>query len=127
MVIIFDLDYNNITTVKFITKEHLDNYSTIEDDSFSADNTCAATNNLKSKKRLSQSQNIRNNSAIVKKLYEPFVKKKSFYTSLNTNLTAVKEYTKADVITNYKLKKSYREINKISNDTLIFNNPSKMR
>ncbi len=116
---------NNVTTVNFITKEVFDNYSTIEDDSFSGDATSAATVNQRSKKRVSQSQqSMRSNSnTIVKKLYDPFVVKKSFYTSLNGNLTAVKQYTKADVITNYKLKKHYKEINKISNDTLIFNNP----
>ena len=73
---------------------------------------------------MSASTGFRNNDRIVKKLYEPFVSKRLFYTSLNTNISEVKKYTRDDAITNHKLRKQYNKINKITNDILIYNNPS---
>ncbi len=112
--------------MNIVTKEKQENISTIEDDSFSENmnSTRAGTAPLKCKKRMSASTGFRNNDRIVKNLYEPFVSKRSFYTSLNTNISEVKKYTRDDAITNHKLKKQYYKINKITNDILIYNNPS---
>ena len=60
---------------------------------------------------------------IVKKLYSPFLQKTSYLRKLNKNMKGIKSMTSYNCKANHTLIKRNREIDIISNQMLIYNNP----
>lgn len=65
------------------------------------------------------------NKYIVEKFYNPFVVKMNYKLKLNENLGEIKRVTRENAKSNFVLKKKKQEIEKISNETILYNNPSK--
>ena len=57
--------------------------------------------------------------------YKPFVNKMQYNISLNENISFIRKKTKKDAKDIFYLGKKNREVGKISNDLIIYNNPSK--
>jgi len=57
--------------------------------------------------------------------YKPFVNKMQYNISLNENLSFIRKKTCKDAKDIFYLGKKNREVGKISNDLIIYNNPSK--
>lgn len=66
-----------------------------------------------------------NNKYIIEKFYNPFIEKQKYRLALNENMGKIKKMTRSDALTNYNLNNKKVEIKKISNEILIYNNPSK--
>ena len=60
---------------------------------------------------------------IVKKLYSPFLQKTSYLRKLNKNMKGIKSMTSYNCKANHTLRKRNGEIDVISNQMLIYNNP----
>lgn len=65
------------------------------------------------------------NKYIIEKFYNPFVEKMNYKLKLNENIGQIKKVTRENAKTNFVLKKKKLEIDKISNETILYNNPSK--
>jgi ribosomal protein L29 len=68
---------------------------------------------------------MRKSNNILERLYNPFIRQKVYFKDLNNNVGKIKKLTKNDARINTLLKQKNKDINKISNETLIYNNPSK--
>jgi len=58
-------------------------------------------------------------------MYEPFIEKRSYLRTINENLGTIKKDTRHNISVNYKLNKKKVEFDKISNELILYNNPSK--
>ena len=58
-------------------------------------------------------------------MYEPYVEKKNFVRSLNENVCNIKRNTRLNIEDNFKLHKKQNDIDRLSNELILFNNPSK--
>jgi hypothetical protein len=59
------------------------------------------------------------------KMYEPFVAKKSYLRTINDNLGKIKKHTQLNISENYKLRIRKNEFKKMTNELVLYNNPSK--
>ncbi len=57
-------------------------------------------------------------------MYEPYVEKKNFLRSLNENVGNIKKNTRQSITDNFKLNKKQGDIDKLSNELILYNNPS---
>ncbi len=57
-------------------------------------------------------------------MYEPYVEKKNFLRSLNENVGNIKKNTKQSITDNFKLNKKQGDIDRLSNELILYNNPS---
>ncbi len=74
-----------------------------------------------------QSYNDKNaikKNAFIEKFYQPYVNKMHYNISLNENISEIKKMTGQDAKINNYLEKKNKEVNKISHDLIIYNNPS---
>jgi len=63
---------------------------------------------------------------IIKKLYLPSKEKNIYNIVLNNGIDKIKKMTRENSTENFKLEKKRVEIDKISEEMLIYNNPSKI-
>ncbi len=57
-------------------------------------------------------------------MYEPYVEKKNFLRSLNENVGNIKKNTRQSITDNFKLNKKQGDIDRLSNELILYNNPS---
>ena len=57
-------------------------------------------------------------------MYEPYVEKKNFLRSLNENVGSIKKNTRLSIADNFKLNKKQSDIDRLSNELILYNNPS---
>ena len=62
----------------------------------------------------------------LEKLIEPNKEKKKYLMSLNENILSIKKNTKNNIKENFLLTKKQEEIVKISNQMILYNNPSNL-
>ena len=60
----------------------------------------------------------------LEKLIEPYLEKKKYSRNLNENILKIKKDTKNNIKDNFLLTKKKEEISKISNEMILYNNPS---
>jgi len=56
----------------------------------------------------------------------PYIKKKYYQIALNENIGMIKKNTRQSATDNFNLNKKKIELKKLSNDLIIYNNPSKL-
>ena len=59
-------------------------------------------------------------------MYEPYIIRKKFLRSINDNLSNIKKHTRQNLSENYQLARKKGEFNKISNELILYNNPSNL-
>ena len=57
-------------------------------------------------------------------MYEPFIAKRSYLRTINENLGTIKKHTRQNISDNYRLNMKKGEFNKMSNELILYNNPS---
>jgi len=62
-------------------------------------------------------------NSFLEKMYEPYFEKKKFIRSLNENISNIKKNTKSSIVDNFHLSKKQGEINKLSEEQILYNNP----
>lgn len=80
--------------------------------------------NMKDKKKLSVYD--LKNKYIIEHFYNPAMEKKKFKIDLNANMGKIKKTTRSDALINYSLINKKKEMKKISEELMIYNNPSKL-
>lgn len=75
------------------------------------------------KKRKEKSVN--NITRFLDKMYEPFVAKKSYLRTINDNLGKIKKHTQLSISESFKLRLRKNEFKKMTNELVLYNNPSK--
>jgi hypothetical protein len=58
-------------------------------------------------------------------MYEPFLAKKTYLRQINDNLGSIKKHTRLNISENHKLGKKREEFTQMSNQLVLYNNPSK--
>lgn len=58
------------------------------------------------------------------KVYYPWIEKNNYMSCLNEGICQIKRNTRKNIVENHKLAKKEDEILKISNELLLYNNPS---
>lgn len=76
-----------------------------------------------SKNKIKKLENNKNKN-FIEKFYKPFMNKRIYKTKLNENISSVKKMTRNSAMENFILEKKKRQIDKISQEILIYNNPS---
>jgi hypothetical protein len=75
---------------------------------------------------LNQKKESLNGSKIVNKLYNSVAtEKRNYFRTLNENVGSIIKNTKKSVKENFKLTKKQGEIDKLSSEMILYNNPSK--
>lgn len=78
------------------------------------------------RRNLKTSNGPRKESNFIDKFYQPYVDKMHYNIALNQNISDIKKITREDAKINNYLEKKNKEVNKISHDLIIYNNPSKI-
>ena len=72
-----------------------------------------------------QANKVDNKMAVfLSKVYYPYIEKHKYLSCLNEGILRIKRNTKKNIVENYQLAKKQDEITKISNELLLYNNPS---
>lgn len=66
------------------------------------------------------------NKYIIEHFYNPAMEKKKYKIDLNANMGKIKKTTRSDALINYSLINKKKEMKKISEELMIYNNPSKI-
>ena len=60
----------------------------------------------------------------LEKVYNPYVEKHKYMSCLNEGIVTIKRNTRKNIVENHILNKKQDQINKISNEMLLYNNTS---
>ena len=63
-------------------------------------------------------------NTFLSKVYDPYIEKHKYLSSLNEGIVQIKRNTRMNFVENHMLAKKKDQINKISNELLLYNNPS---